>query len=107
MSYEGYDQVICEDGHLSTVDCWDDDSACFICGGKRVWRNGVDDTNCDEMGIIHDFSSLVITPEELQTCNLGHPHVVKHAKYRVPTEKEAEKLRCYKDCNNRHLYDDD
>lgn len=65
MSYEGYVQVLCANGHYSTYDCWDDpfviydDSEetpiCKVCGARLVWRNGVDTTNgCnfdDERGI--------------------------------------------------------
>jgi hypothetical protein len=47
MSYEGYEQVLCEKGHLSTFGCWDEwqhNPICH-CGAKLVWWNAVDETN--------------------------------------------------------------
>lgn len=52
MSYEGYEQFLCEDGHLYTLDAfwfWNEseDGTCPIpgCGKKPVWNNSVDQTN--------------------------------------------------------------
>jgi len=47
MSYEGYDQVLCEKGHLSTFDCWVawQNNLICRCGAKLVWWNPVNETN--------------------------------------------------------------
>ena len=52
MSFEGYEQVLCENGHLIHFDvmetfCNDSiqDRVCSICGEKYVWFNVVDTTN--------------------------------------------------------------
>ena len=95
MSYEGREQNICENGHLTETDCYSYTDVCYICCAKIAWQNAIDDTNCDEVGKIHDFSSLLIEQEEVQTCNMGHQHITKHAKYRIPTEEETRKLRSY------------
>lgn len=100
MSYEGYEQHICQNGHRFDTGCgdWMDESveACPICQALSVWWNGVDDTNCDECGVIRDWDSLLLTAQQTEVCNLGHTHVTKHATYRVPNEEEAEALRVYR-----------
>lgn len=48
MSYEGYDQVLCENGHYHTYDCWEfwkpKGWVCH-CGAKAAWSNSVNVTN--------------------------------------------------------------
>lgn len=99
MSYEGYEQHICQNGHRFNTQCSymldEDKTMCPICEAPSVWCNGVDDTNCDEYGVIRDWSSLLLTEIESEVCNLGHTHVTEHATYKVPSKEEAEALRCY------------
>lgn len=103
MSWEGYAQVFCKNGHLHGN--WDDTyfysgdadatrSACPACGAPPGYENVVDDTNCDQQGILTDevLKTLLISPEETATCSLGHTHVTKAAVYRIPTKKEAKEL---------------
>ena len=50
MSYEGFDQFICENGHYYTIDAsmilyGDDNDNCPICKAKAAWYNCVDTTN--------------------------------------------------------------
>lgn len=51
MSFEGYYQLICKNGHYWTVECgysFDDEeleSKCAVCGEGAVWYNLVDVTN--------------------------------------------------------------
>ena len=103
MSYEGYEQHICEGGHKFTLDSYYayDTSPCLCphCGAKSVWYNAVDDTNCDAYGVIPEESwkPFLLTEEVVETCNFGHKHVTKHATWRVPTKEETELLRHYKD----------
>ena len=48
MSFEGYYQILCKKGHLSTLDVYDDFEEkqweCR-CGAKVAWVNMVDTTN--------------------------------------------------------------
>lgn len=46
MSYEGYEEYLCENGHYTTVQCYDfaDCSNCS-CGAKFVCQHSVDQTN--------------------------------------------------------------
>jgi hypothetical protein len=45
MSYEGYVQYLCKEGHSTEKDCYEDDLRICRCGSPIVWRNGVDVTN--------------------------------------------------------------
>jgi hypothetical protein len=36
---------------------------------------------------------LVIDPEKYEVCNLGHRHLIREARYRIPTESETERMR--------------
>jgi hypothetical protein len=57
MSYEGYAQVLCDNGHLyETGDDYMPQEDCPHCGRPPCWVNPVNDTNCDAVGRI---------PEEL------------------------------------------
>lgn len=56
MSFEGYTQHICQNGHygLEPYDYAGDQPewTCDECGAKSAWSNLVDDTNCDNLGYI-------------------------------------------------------
>jgi len=47
MSYEGYTQKICKNGHEWEEDCWADEFShrCPICQERCVWWNMIDLTN--------------------------------------------------------------
>lgn len=45
MSYEGYVEYLCERGHLSGADCYDDDLKVCRCGAPMAFRHAVDQTN--------------------------------------------------------------
>ena len=91
MSYEGFSQVLCSNGHLRVFDCWNDNGSLdelgkCDCGASFVYRNMVDETN----GIIEDEPKTmsrefeIQTPEELLNCNLGHTHVIREVTYKIP-----------------------
>ena len=91
MSFEGYDQLLCSQGHLSIADCYDSvelysKNELCRCGEVFVFRhivdqtNGYDETNPDNC----DMKFEEITPEEVEVCNLGHEHIIKEATYRIP-----------------------
>lgn len=100
MSYEGYSQIICRCGTYFSQPVYNE-SPCQNCGNNNIetptdWYNPVDDTNCDSYGYIPTEvidKHFCIEAEVVETCNLGHQHITKRAKYRVPTKEEASKLR--------------
>lgn len=98
MSYEGYWQCICQNGHYYTdgADAYNEEEPCGICKTPSAWRNQVDETNCDSWGEIpFDLlkKNFLISEEVIETCNLGHRHITKHAIFRIPVENEADPLR--------------
>jgi hypothetical protein len=61
MSFEGFWQVVCANGHLNEFQyCWGNeeideaiprgDAKCDDCGALIILHNIVDDTNCDAIG---------------------------------------------------------
>jgi hypothetical protein len=95
MSYEGYEQCICANGHRFDVDVHYNDWPCE-CGENAVWSNSVDTTNCDSYGIIADesWNLFLIEEEKRETCPCcQHTKIISHARYRVPTNEEAQRLR--------------
>lgn len=54
MSYEGYSQNICLNGHKFETDAcfWAESPKCTVCGEEIVFSNSVDQTNCEDWGII-------------------------------------------------------
>lgn len=47
MSYEGYTEYLCKNGHYWAVDVYCECGVpeCSECGGPYVWRHSVDETN--------------------------------------------------------------
>lgn len=101
MSYEGYVQVICEEGHLSKISIFDDGKRCPHCGKLFVWNNHVDDTNCDDIGYIPTEvleEHFTLKPEVVCTCaGCGNQHLLTPRVFRVPTKEETKKWRHYYD----------
>lgn len=110
MSYEGYDEHLCKNGHRFTTDpfwCgpgYEEKPICPIagCGKESVWHNSVDETNGPSQGKITEkgWDTLLIADDKkVYTCShCGHAKLVGHAKYRIPTEEELKQLRVYHDC---------
>ncbi len=98
MSYEGYLQCICENGHYFERNV--ENGGPCLCGSPAAWTNEVDQTNCDENGVIK-FSVIeekfLDTPDRVEVCDLGHPHVTRDAVFRIPTKAETDPLREYFD----------
>jgi len=99
MSYEGHEQHLCKNGHLwvEPYSYGDPIDPCLVCKEPSVWCNSVSDTNCDSFGEILSWVTLILTPEVVETCNLGHRHIMQPATYRQPNEAELEALRHYWD----------
>ncbi len=78
MSFEGYVQAICANGHLFTYNVYDKTS-CLECGAKAVRENLVDETNGRSEGVIDEeaLDSFLRTP----------------ATYVIPSEEEWEQIK--------------
>lgn len=99
MSYEGYDQHLCETGHLFTTDCYTSfqDAKC-PCGKKSVFYNVVDQTNGEDWGFIpqEEWDKLKLQDEIKKQCDLGQWHTIQEATYRKPTLKEKADMQRYR-----------
>lgn len=108
MSYEGYVQVFCVNGHIYEEDRHDPDGStgkpnkvCVYCAGDIYHVNMVDDTNCDEGGKI-DVKSLEEKPEIRRVTEevreSRHFTFTEYAPevYKVLTKEELRKLRTWK-----------
>ena len=95
MSFEGYYQIVCENGHQFTKDAYDfgdaTEAKCPFCKEDAVWWNLVDVTNGSHEGDerIDGFLQLKIK-ESVETCTCdkcNNVHVVKEPTYKIPEGK--------------------
>jgi hypothetical protein len=105
MSYEGYEQHICKNGHyferdVSPNDMWgSDDAVCSFCAATSAWENSVDTTNGGEDGKI-PFEVLeqkfLISRAENKVCpTCNHSEQVSKDVFRIPTNDETDPLKEY------------
>lgn len=57
MSFEGFYQRLCTNGHYSEEDVYmsssEDYYTCYVCGEKLAWWNLVDTTNIEPVGFVN------------------------------------------------------
>lgn len=82
MSFEGWVQCICPNGHYFTNDAYIS-TPCPDCGKRYAWCNVVDDTNCDSVGEI---------PMDVLSLHFS----VGPDLFRVPTQEETNPLQHYR-----------
>jgi len=101
MSYEGYVQILCENGHYECVDCWDDHDPdawlCEVCGAKMTWWNSVDVTNGswdydpttgEEVRIDGYVELEVDKPPVKEKCPCcGYENETEEETYKIPEDK--------------------
>lgn len=80
MSYSGYDQKLCNSGHLTYIGVYDGDIKCW-CGEGFKWENAVNCTN-DE-GFPYDDFKLLNEVSKCESCLQYIPEI-----YSIPTEDE-------------------
>lgn len=104
MSYEGYSQFLCKEGHYWEVDCYNmpfDKSlvGCPVCFTPAVWENMVDTTNgsFEDSDYYDDESHKkqiridgyieleVLSEEKCDKCG----HIIEK-KYKIPEKKQDE-----------------
>lgn len=101
MSYEGFSQNICNNGHRYNLPVHADNDTCPHpnCHEGSAFSNPVDETNGESVGQIpnHIWERFKIQEEVTQVCSLGHKHVTSPARYRIPNETEHRISRHYWD----------
>jgi len=91
MSYEGRQQVWCENGHHWETDAYDTGlTSCPTCKKAIAFVNDVDDTNGDSYGYIEPIEQV---PAKYCTCICGNKHVTEPARYKIPTKADCERAR--------------
>jgi len=91
MSWEGYEQVICTNGHLrrKNAEMWGigyGDGWICSCGAPIAWWNQVDTTNDD--GEEYVIDSEINTSEVFCNCpDCGNRHITKEVTYKIPKNK--------------------
>lgn len=96
MSYQGYVEYLCPNGHRWSADCFAYAEKCPHCGEEKVWENNIDETNGEEHGFISDenWERFLISEMEIEICPCCyHEKVVAPERYRQPTEKELREVR--------------
>jgi hypothetical protein len=94
MSYEGFEEGLCEAGHYHSWDCMDDPPITCgalvgkdaLCNKLLVWWNAVDQTNDDGK----EFQAKLEVLEEsvAETCShCQHTAIVKNRRYKIPTDQ--------------------
>jgi len=88
MSYEGHVEFLCANGHRWVEGAYDepDEPKCPDCGGAKVWRHAIDQTNgvcyCEDGS---EDPSTVPYPLEVDHYE---ERLVKVAIYRIPENGE-------------------
>lgn len=94
MSYEGYEQYLCADGHYWTGDCWSawdaEKPSCPYCKKPATFSNSVDQTNGPDVGraVIEEVS-----PAKTCQCKCGNRHETEPARYKVKTDDSGRPVR--------------
>jgi hypothetical protein len=98
MSWEGYNRLLCEAGHQSTIDGYDfsHDGKCH-CGKEIAWWDQIDLTNgsFDEDGVTRIdgyFELTVKEPAVICKCaTCSNQHVSREATYLFPEEGKGHR----------------
>jgi hypothetical protein len=97
MSYEGYEQFMCKNGHLDEHDCYLAPNTkywkCPTCKENCAWWNSVDQTNelDEETGIYPGEIGLELAED--QNSPVTECPTCKHNTYSEPVYKVPEKGR--------------
>lgn len=99
MSFEGYYQVLCENGHLYLLDIWDEDITlntykCKFCGAKKAFSHTVDQTNDEGIKVIFEID-VPAKFEECHTC--GHKKIIELNRYKIPTKDNIKYSKSWED----------
>jgi hypothetical protein len=99
MSYEGYEQHICKNGHYFEVDANEaligEEARCFTCKETSAWHNPVDETNYEQNGkipyeVLHE--KYLKEPDICKCDKCGDQHL-KTAIFNIPPAEETVPLR--------------
>ena len=93
MSYEGTEEILCENGHHEAFDCYMAPNLnswkCGVCGKKAVWWNAIDETNGidEDTGVCPGTVELELVKdsnEPLTTCPTCKCNTYEIPVYKIP-----------------------
>lgn len=89
MSYEGYNEWLCRNGHYNTSDAYQDDpKCCRHCKEPLVWSHSVDCTNGE---LYNDDGTPIPSTHPYPLEQVGFEEVVtRRPLYRVPPTAEEK-----------------
>lgn len=73
MSFEGYYQCICKNGHYSCIDVYDDRDKYVDCFEEIIFKNIVDETNGEHCG----FKKIPVDKSGNVEKNYFEKHILK------------------------------
>lgn len=91
MSYEGYDQLLCKNGHYTEIDAMEvlygeGYGVCSTCNQEFVWINCVDCTNSD--GEEYRIELKVDKEAVTETCDKCHAvKVIEPVRWIIPKDE--------------------
>ena len=112
MSYSGWVQILCKNGHYATADCWDFPKfkesdcgvlwTCPVCGELAVWYNSINTTNggycekwdkesniCEEEND-YDVEWARCDEEQLARCKKNCGRIDGYVELEVDKEEETK-----------------
>lgn len=84
MSYEGYEEYICSNGHYNTENNFSDNKIC-TCGANYLWFHVVDQTNGYDPDDVNTYAAEVVEigwDDIRNTDHYGNVYYTKHLKYK-------------------------
>lgn len=97
MSYSGYTEYLCETGHYSNKDCWDEPmTKCKVCSKKIKFSRAVDTTNGVEIELEYTYPAKreEIGFEDIwKTDHYGHRYSTKRVLYKPFDKKNWRKSK--------------
>lgn len=104
MSFEGYYQLLCENGHETQASVWDTDAetSCATCGGKIIYHNLVDCTNESNEGIV-EFVEVLPSERTIETLPDGRiKRTFITGKYKLPDNIQPNEFPKVNDYNGEY-----
>lgn len=116
MSYEGYSQFLCKEGHYWTEDSHLtmyselEENKCPICNESAIYENMVDVTNgsFDDAGNrIDNYKELKLVEKHSSVCShCNKEHRCDCSIYKIPEDDEEEICECGHDTKDHSYYPD-
>lgn len=112
MSFEGFYQCVCKNGHYFEIDVYDDRNKCVDCFEDVIFKNTVDETNCEHFGYIRIpvdtngdvekeyFKKYFSNSDKIQSLkekkhSLVSPYIFDFDKQSYPLEKIVELFKYF------------